>query len=216
MAKYQVTKYQTASMSEDELNNTTSRIMNIILVSDIFGKTPALIQLGEAIGATAIVDPYDGVDMGFEDESKAYAYFVEHVGFEQYYDVLQSELQNQISPISSMNVLIGFSIGASAIWKLSDNPDITNIQRGICYYGSQIRNLKAVSPHFNIELIFPKKEDHFDVLALQKALSQKKNVQITQTNYLHGFMNSHSDNYNQVAYLEHAKRLCIKNKYKRV
>ena len=151
MAKYQVTKYQTASMSEDELNNTTSRTMNIILVSDIFGKTPALIQLAEAIAATAIIDPYDGVDMGFEDESKAYAYFVKHVGFEQYYDVLQSELQNQISPISSMNVLIGFSIGASAIWKLSDYPDITNIQRGICYYGSQIRNLKAVSPHFKVE-----------------------------------------------------------------
>ena len=34
-------------MSEDELNNTTSRTMNIILVSDIFGKTPALIQLAE-------------------------------------------------------------------------------------------------------------------------------------------------------------------------
>jgi len=84
MAKYQVTKYQAASMSEDKLNNTTSRIMNIILVSDIFGKTPALIQLAEAIGATAIIDPYDGVDMGFEDESKAYAYFVEQVGFEQY------------------------------------------------------------------------------------------------------------------------------------
>ena len=66
-------KYQAASMIEDELNNTISRIMNIILVSDIFGKTPALIQLGKAIGATAIIDPYDGVDMSFEDKSKAYA-----------------------------------------------------------------------------------------------------------------------------------------------
>jgi len=207
MAKYQVTKYQTASMSEDKLNNTTSRIMNIILVSDIFGKTPALIQLGKAMGATAIIDPYDGVDMGFEDESNAYAYFVKQVGFEQYCDVLQSELQNQVSPIHSMNVLIGFSIGASAIWKLSDNPDITNIERGICYYGSQIRNLKTVTPRFDIDLIFPEKEDHFDVLALQKALYQKENVQITQTQYLHGFMNLHSNNYNQTAYDEHISEL---------
>jgi len=189
MAKYQVMKYQTATMSEDELNNTTGRIMNIILVSDIFGKTPALIQLAETIGATAIIDPYDGVDMGFEDESNAYAYFVEHVGFERYFEILQSELQNQVSPTHSMNVLIGFSIGASAIWKLSGNPKITNIERGICYYGSQIRNLKTVTPRFDIDLIFPEKEDHFDVLALQKALYQKENVQITQTNYLHGFMN---------------------------
>ncbi|TEW50229.1 hypothetical protein [Psychromonas algicola] len=190
--------------------------MNVILVSDIFGKTPALIKLAEAIGATAIVDPYDGVNMEFEDESKAYAYFVEHVGFEQYFDILQGELQNQASPIDDMNILIGFSIGASAIWKLSDNPAITNVHSGICYYGSQIRNLTTVTPHFDIDLIFPEKEDHFDVLALQAELSQKKNVKITQTNYLHGFMNSHSDNYNQVAYLEHAKRLCIKNNYERV
>ena len=189
-------------MSEDELNNTTGRIMNIILVSDIFGKTPALIQLGKAMGATAIIDPYDGVDMGFEDESNAYAYFVEHVGFERYFEILQSELLNQISPIHSMNVLIGFSIGASAIWKLSDDPDITNIKRGICYYGSQIRNLKTVTPRFDIDLIFPEKEDHFDVLALQKALYQKENVQITQTNDLHGFMNLYSKNYNQRAYDE--------------
>jgi len=177
--------------------------MNIIVVSDIFGKTPALITLAEDIGAMTIIDPYKGVDMGFEDESQAYAYFVEQVGFEQYFNILQNKLQNQLNSIGDMNVLIGFSIGASAIWKLSDNPAITNVHKGICYYGSQIRNLTTVTPHFNIELLFPEKEDHFDVLTLQAELSQKKNVEITQTNYLHGFMNLHSDNYNQTAYNEH-------------
>ena len=128
--------------------------MNIIVVSDIFGKTPALITLAEDIGAMTIIDPYNGVDMGFENESKAYAYFVEHIGFEHYFSLLQNKLQNQLlNSIDDMNVLVGFSIGASAIWKLSDNPEIENIQRGICYYGSQIRNLTTVTPHFNIELI---------------------------------------------------------------
>ena len=120
--------------------------MNIIVVSDIFGKTPALIKLAEAIGATGIIDPYDGVDMSFEDESKAYSYFIEQVGFEQYFSLLQNKLQNQLlNSIDDMNVLIGFSIGASAIWKLSDNPAITNVHSGICYYGSQIRNLTTVT-----------------------------------------------------------------------
>lgn len=182
--------------------------MNIIVVSDIFGKTPALITLAEYIGAMTIIDPYDGVDMAFENESKAYTYFVEQVGFEHYFNLLQNKRQNQLlNSIDDMNVLIGFSIGASAIWKLSDNPAITNVHKGVCYYGSQIRNLTTVTPRFDIDLLFPEKEDHFDVLALQAELSQKKNVEITQTNYLHGFMNLHSDNYNQAAYNEHINGL---------
>jgi len=182
--------------------------MNIILVSDIFGKTPALISFAEDIGAMTIIDPYNGVDMGFENESKAYAYFIEQVGFEHYFSLLQNKLQNQLlNSIDDMNVLVGFSIGASAIWKLSDNPAMTNVHKGICYYGSQIRNLTTVTPRFDIDLLFPEKEDHFDVLTLQAALSQKKNVKITQTNYLHGFMNLHSTHYHAEAYREHLQWL---------
>ena len=172
--------------------------MNIILVTDIFGKTPALIKLSEEINAKVIVDPYNGVNMAFKDEAEAYSYFVEHVGFEKYF----LELLNVMGSITSASTLIGFSIGASAIWKLSENSSVTNVSCGICYYGSQIRNFKEVSPLFEVELIFPKKEPHFDVLELQAELSKKKNVKIMQTNYLHGFMNLYSSNYNQSAYIE--------------
>jgi len=178
--------------------------MNIIVVSDIFGKTPALTTLAEDIGAMMIIDPYKGVDMGFENESKAYAYFVEQVGFEQYVSIVKQALRQQTDAMQS---LVGFSIGAAAIWALSDAPEITNVHRGIGYYGSQIRNFTTVTPRFDIDLLFPEKEDHFDVLALQAELSQKKKVKITQTNYLHGFMNVHSTHYHEKAYREHLQWL---------
>jgi len=170
--------------------------MNIILVTDIFGKTPALVKLSEELNAKVIVDPYGGVDMAFKDEAKAYSYFMENIGFDDYLSILLKKTES----ITSASTLIGFSIGASIIWKLSEMLSVKNVNRAICYYGSQIRNFKEVSPQFEVDLIFPKKEFHFDVLELQNELSRKKNVNTSKVEYLHGFMNLYSTNYNQTAY----------------
>ncbi|MEP2653412.1 MAG: hypothetical protein ABJH06_15630 [Paraglaciecola sp.] len=170
----------------------------MILVSDVFGKTPALIKLSEELNAKVIVDPYNGMNMNFKNEAEAYSYFIEHVGLEEYL----SKLLKMTESLESISSLIGFSIGASIIWKLSKKLSVKNIERGICYYGSQIRNFKDINPSFEVELIFPKKEDHFDVLELQTELSRKQNVKIIKTPYLHGFMNLYSTNYSQKGYIE--------------
>jgi len=179
--------------------------MSIILVTDIFGKTPALVKLSEELNAKAIVDPYGGVDMAFKDEAEAYSYFMENVGFQDYLSMLLKITES----ITSASTLIGFSIGASIIWKLSEKLSVKNVNRAICYYGSQIRNFKEVSPLFAVELIFPQKEFHFDVLELQNELSKKTNVNTTKVDYLHGFMNLYSTNYNQFAYNEQLNWLRI-------
>nr|WP_133468587.1 hypothetical protein [Paraglaciecola marina] len=179
--------------------------MNIILVTDIFGKTPALVKLSEELNAKVIVDPYGGVDMAFKNEAEAYSYFMENIGIEDYLSILLKATES----ISSVCTLIGFSIGASIIWKLSEKLSVKNVNRAICYYGSQIRNFKEVNPLFEVELIFPKKELHFDVLELQNELSKKKNVNTTKVDYLHGFMNLYSTNYNQFAYNEQLNWLRI-------
>mgnify|MGYP000412717525 FL=1 len=54
--------------------------MNLVLVSDIFGKTPALVTLAKKLNANMIVDPYSGVDMAFNSEQQAYEYFIQHSG----------------------------------------------------------------------------------------------------------------------------------------
>jgi len=98
--------------------------------------------------------------------------------------------------------LIGFSVGASAIWSMSSHPAIKTITKGICFYSSQIRHHTDLQPQFEIELILAHYEPHFDVKSLHVELATKANVNVKHVNYLHGFMNPHSSNFNQRAYDE--------------
>lgn len=180
--------------------------MNSILVTDIFGKTEALLALAKAIKAETIIDPYDGRIMAFENEAHAYQYFTENVGLDVYTDKLFQVITN----CSDESSLIGFSVGAAAIWQLSglgSTVVIQRVQSAICFYGSQIRHLTYLSPHFDVQLILPKSEPHFDVLALTQRLVHKERVTIEQVEYLHGFMNVHSNNFNQAGYDEYVAKL---------
>jgi dienelactone hydrolase len=188
--------------------------MAIILVSDIFGKTPALVELAEELNAKLIIDPYSGVDLGFKSEADAYAYFIEHIGFDAYFTLLTKAISSigltsltpLTEPFNTPITLIGFSVGAAAIWRLSAlKPTVkptVKIRNAICYYGSQIRKFTELEPRFNVKLIFPKSEPHFDVLALQNLLEIKPNVEVVNTEHFHGFMNQYSNNYVKTAYFE--------------
>jgi len=47
-----------------------------------------------------------------------------------------AELLKKIKLANSVSTLIGFSIGASAIWQLSDKLSGNLVKRAICFYGS--------------------------------------------------------------------------------
>ena len=177
---------------------------NIILVPDVFGITSSIIKLSKELNADAIVDSYDGVDIEFNSEAEAYSYFMTHVGHDAYLTKLSDAIQTAKTSIT----LVGFSVGATAIWRLSESFSSNTIKRAICYYGSQIRNYSKIDPTFEIELVFPKNEPHFDVCELQANLSRKENVTTTQVNCLHGFMNPRSHNFNKIAYQNQVERLC--------
>jgi len=180
--------------------------MNKIIVTDVFGKTPALMALAGTINADMILDPYDGTNMNFISEEQAYNYFIENVGLNTYVD----KLIYIIKQCSVESILIGFSVGASAIWKLSGSKAIerpTTVKQAICFYGSQIRYHTSLLPSFEIQLIFPKSEPHFDVIALKDILVNKPKVAAQHVDFLHGFMNEYSDNFNQTGYEEHIKLL---------
>ncbi len=177
--------------------------MSIILVSDIFGRAAAFKKIAATLGADILIDPYSGFDQQFTCEDQAYEYFSQHVGLDAY----TAEVAKAIKTVQQISLIIGFSIGASAIWRLSDKLFASNIERAICYYGSQIRNFIDIQPNIEIQLIFPYEEAHFDVAELQSKLVNKANIKITKANYLHGFMNEHSDNFNQTAYQTQLKFL---------
>jgi len=177
--------------------------MKKILISDIFGKTPSLVKLSKDIDASKILDPYYGSYQAFKDENEAYSYFMAHVGLEKYVTILSKEIAKETSPC----VLIGFSVGASAIWKLSEVLSKEHVKSAFCFYGSQIRNALNVKPRFELELIFPKQELHFDVNELITSLTGRKNLNTVKVEYLHGFMSQDSINFNHEGYSNYVSLL---------
>ncbi|WP_286272714.1 hypothetical protein [Thalassotalea hakodatensis] len=168
-----------------------------IVLSDIFGRTGALEKFVDALPfSSIIVDPYNGKKMTFADEQQAYQYFTEHVGLEGYTEKLHQVLLN-----TNYNVqLIGFSVGASIIWRISDRHYEGIIQNAFLFYGSQIRHSLDIEPTFAVNVICPIKERHFDITAFKLAITDKNKVNIIQSHYLHGFMNECSTNFDLEGY----------------
>ena len=168
--------------------------MQEIVVADIFGRTPALEKLSVFFGeGTEIIDPYAGERLDFRDESQSYTYFMDRVGLDGYCAILREKLR----PVSRPSELIGFSVGASVTWRISDSLDPGCILRAVCFYGSQIRYYRDVNPSVTVDLVWPRFERHFDVDKLAREMALKSNVRTHRTPYLHGFMNPLARNFDR-------------------
>mgnify|MGYP001030638792 FL=1 len=171
--------------------------MKLIIIADIFGKTPALLELAQCLAENVqILDPYDGKMMGFASEAQAYDYFTQNVGLDAYYDKVRALLLGIDEPFH----IIAFSVGASVAWRLSEQVPNKYLKSATCFYGSQIRHYLAIAPKIPIHLIFPAQEAHFSVEQVMAILKDRANVSIEQVPYLHGFMNKHSVNFNREGY----------------
>jgi len=65
--------------------------------------------------------------MAFKDEADAYSYVINNVGLDCYV----STLLKVLASIDCETTLIGFSIGASAIWRLSPSHGTYHIEKAI-------------------------------------------------------------------------------------
>lgn len=172
--------------------------MTTIIVTDIFGRTEHVEKIAVYFKNSIIIDPYDGKNILFADEAQAYQYFNENCGLDRYTEKLSLALSGRVR-------LIGFSVGASAVWNvLSSGFDI---ESAVCFYGSRIRDNVEVITQCPVLAVFPAFEPSFDVDSVVAALSDKPNVEVEKTQYLHGFMNKLSVNFNAHGYLEYLHRI---------
>ncbi|WP_426369303.1 dienelactone hydrolase family protein [Pseudocolwellia sp. HL-MZ7] len=205
---------------------SANNITNIYIVADIFGITPALLELKDELATSLalanksvsfiiIVDPYQGQQMNFDNETNAYEYFIERVGVEKYAQHLYSILSNQTINLlnKSQNSLkaktraktkaktkvIGFSVGAAAMWSISDKDNL-NVEQAIYFYGSQIRHLTHIHPKMESTVVLPAMEEHFDLDVLQERLENLSLISIKRSRFYHGFMNKKSINFDPQAY----------------
>ena len=174
--------------------------MNYIIVSDIFGLTPALTKLSDAIMAkTVIIEPYDGKSQPYDIEQYYYDKFIKNSSHDNY----AAKVKNVFDELDSPTVCIAFSAGASAAWRaqlLTGNPHLKKL---IGFYPSQIRNNLDVNATIPCEFIFPQHEPHFNVDDIINSLALKAGVKCSKTTFLHGFMNQYSVNFNATAFDEY-------------
>ena len=176
----------------------------LIVASDIYGKTKHLETLIKEISkqydSVEIVEPYEIDDINFKDEAEAYTHFQETIGLKGYIERLHSRLQGQEH---SEQTLLGFSVGASAIWAVSDKLQSYRNTKGICFYSSQVRDYLDITPKIKIDLYFSVSEPMYDVDEVITEMSEKPEVNCIKTLYQHGFMNKKSQNFSKSGYSEY-------------
>ncbi|WP_051689950.1 dienelactone hydrolase family protein [Pelobacter seleniigenes] len=174
--------------------------MQLFVISDIFGATPALAELvaglADCYRQVLIIDPYGGVDMAFPNEAEAYGYFQQHGGPGQLLEQVKTQLRATASPFD----LLGFSVGATCAWQVSACHEFKQLRHCSCFYGSRIRDHLDSQPQCPTSLVFPCREKSFAIDPFIDALQNKPNTTAIKTEYLHGFMNSLSQNYSAHGY----------------
>lgn len=165
----------------------------VLLISDIYGLSDSIEYIKnelEQLGCTVIVlDPYHQKPLNFENEQKAYEAFCQSCGHSRYYQLGIAALK-QFQP----TVIVGFSAGASCAWRLSSEK-CTNVQSVVCFYPTKIRDYLDIKPQVTTTVILPRFESMFEVRDVAQALLNVDKVDVIQVDYLHGFMNQHSDGF---------------------
>lgn len=174
--------------------------LNVLFVADIFGTSTEFYELCQQVSSNEMglaevsyhaIGPYESQPHSFKSEQDAYQYFSKHVGVEVY----SKKVQAQLAKIHGPKLLIGFSVGGSAIWQLMPSLKINDVISVVCFYSSQIRHFSHVLPTVPCRLIFPKQEVHFSVNDLIEKLQVKPQVKCEKFCYQHGFLNKLSPNY---------------------
>ncbi|WP_120497198.1 dienelactone hydrolase family protein [Kiloniella sp. EL199] len=170
--------------------------MQIIILPEIYGRTSFITKLEAVFLKQDIpvktLDLYEGEQPVFTDEQQAYDHFINSGGHDEYLALLQKAIQQTEGPL----FILGFSVGASTVWRVLDNPDIAKrVQRFVGFYSSQIRHYLSVNPECPVTLIFPKEETHFSVRDIIDVVQRKDFVTCYQSEALHGFLNPHSNNF---------------------
>ena len=164
--------------------------MRVILASDIYGVTPAVQSLADNLDRQAVVlSPWDGVGCPFATEQEAYAAFMAGEGIAGYAARIAAAAGQAPA------FLVGFSVGATAIWLHTAGAGCHPASRAVLFYGSRIRNHLDVRPRCRVRAIFAAQEAAFDPQDIAAQLVSDTVAVHIEPESTHGFMNPDSPGY---------------------
>ncbi|MGW8157569.1 MAG: hypothetical protein ACWGKN_03470 [Desulfoprunum sp.] len=172
--------------------------MRILVAADIFGTTEPLrtiaAQCNEWGHQAEIIGPYADAAW-FDDEGRAYGFFLGQGGVAAYADKVRGHLEGR----ADMPVCIGFSAGAAALWQVVAAAGEA-VPLAVGFYGGQIRHAVTAAPRCPCLLIFPEDEPHFSVPGLISRLQGRPGVHCAAVPWRHGYMNRLSVNFDRGGY----------------
>ncbi|MBV2129641.1 dienelactone hydrolase family protein [Arsukibacterium indicum] len=179
---------------------------HVLVLSDIFGLCaglePLLADLSQAGAAVQLVDPYQGQRQQFTDEASAYAEYIAQCGHDTYAAIAAQALQGSGL---RFDIAIGFSAGATALWRALAATDSSKLKQAILFYPGQIHQHQALTPAVPVQVIFGHSEPHFAVADICALLQGKPNVSAQNTHFKHGFMNPESSAFNEHGYQQNVR-----------
>lgn len=136
----------------------------VLLLTDIFGQCAGLkcllADLSQAGAMVEIIDPYQGKPQQFADEKQAYAAYTAACGHNAYAAIAPQALQSCSQPF---DLAIGFSAGATALWRALADVDSKQLKQAILFYPGQIHRHLTFNPKVPVQVIFGHSEPHFAV-----------------------------------------------------
>ncbi|MBY0029694.1 dienelactone hydrolase family protein [Priestia aryabhattai] len=172
----------------------------ILLIHEIYGVNDHMKLMKEKLSKLEadIICPNllsRDISYSYEEEAIAYQNFVQNIGIDEGSKQITNMLIQLKQEYEEVGV-IGFSVGATISWLCSEN-NLCNFVIGC--YGSRIRDYVNRSPVCPTLLIFPTKEEAFDVDYLINSLKQKREplLEVKKFHGFHGFMNPFSQTFNK-------------------
>lgn len=131
---------------------------------------------------------------GYNETEEAYTYYLKEIGIAPAFHKMKSYLEQMTNKYEEV-VVIGYSIGATVGWLLSECGCCNKV---VGVYGSRIRDYVFVIPQCATFLFFANDEPGFDPLELKQQLLGKRNlIQISIVNGHHGFDDPYGLYYNE-------------------
>ena len=180
----------------------------VLVLCDIFGLCAGLdrlqADLNQAGAAVQLVDPYQGKRQQFADEASAYAEYIAQCGHDAYAAIAAQALQSSVQPY---DIALGFSAGATALWRALAPVEPDLVKQAILFYPGQIHQHLALTPQVPTLVVFGHSEPHFAVAEICTQLQQKPGVSAVSTTYAHGFINPVSKAFDDVGYQQQLNML---------
>ena len=175
--------------------------MRIIVASDIHGVNHKLREQFSALGQPIILSPWPGDGRPFATEQEAVAEFHRQDGLASYEKKI-AEAANEEAAL-----LVGFSVGATGLWRYVASPKCNTKSRAVLYYGSRIRDWPELRPRCATSVFFASHEPSFDPQSLALTIRSSGTQCSVIDGTHHGFMNPCSAHYREDIAQEHLSML---------